>query len=151
VQIVKIELTYSVKEVEDPTHNLAGKINRASQVYEIMRFASYFPTEHLWVVLLKEDRELLGISEVAIGTSFKADFEPREVMRVLLSVRDCKKFLLVHNHPGGDHRPSPQDIEVTSRIKLLAEMFGIDMIDHIVISERGWENILTPKRILASK
>ena len=45
------------------------------------------------------------------------------------------KIILIHNHPSGNATPSQEDFEVTKRIKLCADLFGIKLLYHIVIGD----------------
>lgn len=38
-------------------------------------------------------------------------------------------------HPSYDLRPSPEDIEVTERIKNAGLIIGIELIDHIIVND----------------
>jgi DNA repair protein RadC len=41
--------------------------------------------------------------------------------------------VFVHNHPSGDPAPSPEDQEITRRLKETGEMLGIRVLDHVVL------------------
>ena len=43
-------------------------------------------------------------------------------------------FILAHNHPSGNVTPSPEDIAFTVKMKAGAELIGIPLIDHVIIS-----------------
>jgi DNA repair protein RadC len=43
----------------------------------------------------------------------------------------------MHNHPGGDPRPSRDDIEMTKETRKAAEALGITIHDHLMIGRRG--------------
>jgi DNA repair protein RadC len=55
---------------------------------------------------------------------------------------DSYKIILVHNHPGGDSKPSKDDIEVTRRIKEMSEIIGIKLLDHVIIGENEYTSIV---------
>jgi DNA repair protein RadC len=55
-----------------------------------------------------------------------------EVLREPL-VRDATSFLLVHNHPSGDPRPSAPDVHMTKEILAAAKLLDIELVDHVVI------------------
>ena len=42
-----------------------------------------------------------------------------------------------HNHPSGDPNPSNDDIQITNRIAECGKLFGIGLIDHVIISDDG--------------
>ena len=47
--------------------------------------------------------------------------------------------LILHNHPSGNPVPSPEDMELTRRLAAAGVLMGIDVIDHVVLSNiRSW-------------
>jgi len=48
----------------------------------------------------------------------------------------AKIVLLAHNHPGGSLTPSEDDITATNRIAQALRMVGIQLADHIIVSDR---------------
>ena len=51
------------------------------------------------------------------------------------------KIILIHNHPSGNLMPSRSDIEFTKKIKQASEILGVQILDHIIISENGYTSI----------
>lgn len=43
-------------------------------------------------------------------------------------------FLLVHNHPSGDARPSDTDIRVTRRLRRASEDLEMPLLDHLIVA-----------------
>ena len=48
------------------------------------------------------------------------------------------KIALTHNHPGGDSTPSDSDIQSTKTLKEACNIMGIELLDHIIVSQTGW-------------
>jgi hypothetical protein len=46
-------------------------------------------------------------------------------------------LIVVHNHPSGDPTPSPDDVVLTKRLLLAAEVLGLTMLDHLILGEDG--------------
>ena len=44
-------------------------------------------------------------------------------------------LVLFHNHPSGDPRPSPDDVELTRRLAAAGVLMGIDVIDHVILAD----------------
>ena len=55
-----------------------------------------------------------------------------------LLLANAAAFAVAHNHPSGDPTPSKEDIEITRRLREAADMFGIRMLDHIVIGRERY-------------
>lgn len=50
-------------------------------------------------------------------------------------------MILIHNHPSGDSTPSNMDIQFTDHLYKAAEMFEIDLLDHLVIGNMEYTSI----------
>jgi DNA repair protein RadC len=84
---------------------------------------------------------LLDIVEVARGTVIGVEVHPREVFRPLVRMA-AAGGVLVHNHPSGDPTPSPEDVELTRRLREVGTILGIPIIDHVVIGDRDYRSIV---------
>jgi len=83
---------------------------------------------------------LLDIVEVARGSVLDVQVHPREVFRPLVRMA-AAGAVLVHNHPTGDPTPSPDDIELTRRLRAVGEVVGIPIVDHVVIGDGAFRSI----------
>ncbi|MCT2398845.1 JAB domain-containing protein [Novosphingobium mangrovi (ex Huang et al. 2023)] len=46
-------------------------------------------------------------------------------------------FVLVHNHPSGDSRPSVQDIAATRALAAVARAMDVEFFDHVIVGGRA--------------
>jgi DNA repair protein RadC len=46
--------------------------------------------------------------------------------------------VLIHNHPSGDPRPSPEDIQMTKRVGKALEAIDVALSDHLIIGRKGY-------------
>jgi DNA repair protein RadC len=70
---------------------------------------------------------------VAIGTNDSVACQPREIFRPLIKAA-ASSCLIAHLHPSsGEPVPSPDDIEMTVRLKEAGELLRIPVVDHIVL------------------
>ena len=51
------------------------------------------------------------------------------------------KIIIVHNHPSGDPTPSTSDYLLTENIIKACDIFGIEMLDHIIIGMNRYRSI----------
>jgi DNA repair protein RadC len=84
---------------------------------------------------------LLDVVEVARGSVNSVEVHPREVFRPLLRMA-AAGGVLVHNHPSGDPTPSPDDIDLTRRLREVGQLIGIPIIDHVVIGDHSFRSIV---------
>ena len=87
------------------------------------------------VAYLDSGRRVLrhGIERLTEGTADRATVYPRRVVEAALR-RGAFGMLLAHNHPNGNVTPSDQDKALTRAIVLAAEIVGIRVVDHLIVS-----------------
>jgi DNA repair protein RadC len=83
---------------------------------------------------------LLDVIEIARGTAIGVEVHPREVFRPLIRM-NAAGGMLVHNHPSGDPTPSPEDLNLTRRMREIGHLLGIPIIDHVVVAQHGYRSI----------
>jgi DNA repair protein RadC len=90
--------------------------------------------EEFHVLLLDARHRLIGTSLVTRGTADTSLVHAREVFRE--AVREgASAVILVHNHPSGDPRPSPEDRTVTRQLSEAGNVVGIPVLDHIIVGD----------------
>jgi len=88
--------------------------------------------EKLWVVSYDANRNIRIVTEVARGGYNDVTVSiPALLTAVLMSGTD--RFVVVHNHPGGDVSPTVQDVKLTKMIQEAAATVGLSFEDHIIV------------------
>ena len=59
---------------------------------------------------------------------------PREIFRPAI-IHSAFAFVLVHNHPSGNTKPSEADLQLTKRLAAAAEILQINFLDHIIAGQ----------------
>lgn len=95
------------------------------------------PQELLLVVMMNRNNRVIKEEIIYRGMISTMLVSSREIF-VKLFVNDALKFVLVHNHPGGNPEPSQEDISTTIKIKTEAEKLGLELLDHIVIADNRY-------------
>lgn len=90
--------------------------------------------EHFVAMMLDVKNRVIGIHTASIGILNSALVSPREVFKAAI-LSNAMSVVLGHNHPSGDPTPSPEDFEITERLKKAGEIIGIEVLDHIIIGE----------------
>lgn len=93
--------------------------------------------EHFWVVGLDFDNKISFIELVALGAYNRVNIDSTEVFRVAV-IKDSKRVILVHNHPGNSLEPSDDDKNATDCLVKAGEMLKVDVIDHLIITENNY-------------
>jgi DNA repair protein RadC len=90
--------------------------------------------EEFHVVLLDTRHRLLRTSLVTRGTADTSLVHSREVFREAIR-EGASAVILVHNHPSGDPRPSPEDRTVTRQLVEAGSVVGIPVLDHVIVGD----------------
>ncbi len=104
--------------------------------------ATYFcsleeePREVLIAMHLDNKHHALSIEEVSKGTLSGCPFYNKEILQGAI-LANAGALILIHNHPSGDPKPSPEDIKVTKILRPLAELHNIRLLDHVIIGRRS--------------
>jgi DNA repair protein RadC len=107
-------------------------------IAEVARYRIGFAAEEsFWVVLVDNKNRLLLMEEVGQGTVDQANVYPRDIIGMALEHK-ASGLVLLHNHPGGDPRPSSQDRDLTARIESVAGSLGLRVLDHIILAEESY-------------
>lgn len=95
------------------------------------------PREEFIAVLLDGANRILREVTVSIGTRDSALVVPGDVL--VEAVREsAAAVIFVHNHPSGDPLPSPEDVQVTRRLREACALLGIRFLDHVIVADRGY-------------
>jgi len=92
--------------------------------------------EHLWGVYLDSREIIKRIELINLGLVNVNLVHPREFFKPAIEV-SATGAIMVHNHPSGNVSPSEEDLETTKKIIEAGKILGIDLLDHIIISEEG--------------
>src|SRR4051794_3269000 len=88
--------------------------------------------ELFYVVLLNNKNKKIRDVKISEGSLTASLVHPREVYNPVIR-ESAAAVIFVHNHPSGDPAPSPEDIEITRRLKEVGEVMGVRVLDHVVI------------------
>ncbi len=93
--------------------------------------------EHFLALLLDTRNQLIKVAEISVGSLDSSLVHPREVFKEAISAT-AASVIFVHNHPSGDPTASEDDIRLTKRLAEVGEIVGIDVLDHIIISDKNY-------------
>lgn len=102
----------------------------------VFQYVSSLGSEDLeWLLGLFVDEKLnlLAVVTLAVGDETSVESDIPELIFRALSLR-AKAFMLVHNHPSGDARPSSSDRQLTRHLRFLAEQMGLRLLDHLIVA-----------------
>jgi DNA repair protein RadC len=115
------------------------------RVHELLRHAAHAEREGFHVVLLDVRGRLLKAVQVAEGSLSQCPVSPRDALRP--AVREgAHGIVFAHNHPSGDPTPSPEDHDLTERLRAAAELVGVLARDHVIVAAGGYYSFVEAGR-----
>jgi DNA repair protein RadC len=113
------------------------KIASPGDVWPIVAHWSDRKQERFICCSLNGAHELIAARVVSVGLVNRTVVHPREVYADPITDRACA-VIVAHNHPSGRLEPSPEDREITCRLKEAADTLGIALLDHVIFSSSGY-------------
>ena len=92
--------------------------------------------EEFWAIHLDRANHLVCWDQVSIGALSECHVSPREVLKMAL-LSNASSMIFLHNHPSGNTDPSREDTALTEKLVKAAEIFGIRILDHIILALSG--------------
>lgn len=92
--------------------------------------------EECWAIYLTSTNGVLEQMRISQGGVQATVVDTRCVVKRALELL-APKIILVHNHPSGMAKPSAQDVALTTKIQQAAQLFDIELIDHVIVSSEG--------------
>ncbi len=93
--------------------------------------------EHFVVLSLDAHNRLIKISNISVGSLNTSIVHPREVFKEAIQ-SSAAQIIIAHNHPSGNLEASPEDVALTRRLEEAAKIFGIELLDHIIVAEDNY-------------
>lgn len=102
--------------------------------------------ENFLVIYLDNHQRYITHKILFKGTIDKSIINPREIIKEALLI-NATRIIIMHNHPSGITTPSVSDDETTKSIAEAASLFGITLLDHIIVGNSNYYSYLEEKRI----
>ncbi|MBW3019566.1 DNA repair protein RadC [Candidatus Woesearchaeota archaeon] len=93
------------------------------------------------LVCLNTKNQINAIQEVSIGSLSSSIVHPREVYKLAI-LNNSASVAFLHNHPSGSTDPSQDDIEITKRLVEIGKLFGIKVLDHVIIGDDTYFSLM---------
>lgn len=110
-------------------------IKNSNDIFLYMRNeAARHNIEKIWILLLNRANAILECREVSSGGTSATVFDLKMVLRQILITPGIEAVVMVHNHPSGSLRPSPQDDQITRQLAEGCRYLGIRLLDHVIVT-----------------
>ena len=93
--------------------------------------------EHLLFIGLDRGNNVRNISILGIGSNCEVLVDSKDIIRTAL-LSCSERVVLVHNDPSNNLEPSKADIHITNITNNLLKSFNIELLDHIIVTEKEY-------------
>ena len=114
----------TVTKAEDIAEIMSTVLNKEAELDQ--------QKENFWVLGVNVKNVIQYIDLVSLGILNSSLVHPRETFRLAI-LKGVASIFCVHNHPGGDAKPSSEDIRITDQLIKASCIVGIKLLDHIII------------------
>jgi len=98
---------------------------------------SYLEQEEFWVLCLNIQNHVLLKKCLSNGGISETTVDVRLLFKNAIRL-GATALIVAHNHPSGTLSPSRSDEVLTAKIKKGGENLDIKLLDHLIISEKGY-------------
>lgn len=137
---------YQEEMTRQATNNIP-QIKSSKDIYERMRIRiANIDHEEIWVMLLNNNNIVISEFRVTSGNAVSSIFDVRMIIKRAL-LENAMALVMCHNHPSGNLYSSPQDDLITRKLRDACKAMDIRMLDHVIISTRGYYSYADQGRI----
>ncbi len=114
------------------------KVTSSKLIFEIMQpILGDLQHEEFWVIYLNNANKIIFKKQLSKGGITGTMVDTRLVFNKAIELL-ATGIILCHNHPSGTLKPSNADKNLTSKIKYAGETLDIKVLDHLIITEKGY-------------
>ena len=127
----------SATKMAQASYQIGGPADAFNYLAPEMRGLS---CERVDMLLLNTRHRVIKRETLSIGSLAGAGVTPQKVIRTAV-IYNAAGVVIAHNHPSGDSKPSPDDINTTKAIAKALDLVGIDLVDHLVIGNNNYASM----------
>ena len=113
-------------------------IRSSKDIFDLMRYdIGTLPHEEIHLIFLNRGNRVTEVRKMTQGSATASLFDLKMFLKEAL-LANAQGVIMCHNHPSGQRRPSPEDDNITRRLKRGCESIDLNMLDHIIITSDGF-------------
>lgn len=135
---IRIRMAFELTKRKASQEVRYQKLNSAEAVYQYLHpTLADLDHEVFYVLYLNRNHELKSAQLLFQGGVNATVIDTRIIFKEAVS-HLASSIILVHNHPSGNLSPSGADRNITKKCKEAGKLFDIPVLDHLIISSRGY-------------
>jgi DNA repair protein RadC len=114
------------------------RIDCSKDIYDIFApILSDLPYEEFWILCLNRNNGVVDKIKISQGGISMTVVDIKLITKSAIE-RLASSVIAVHNHPSGSVNPGKEDILLTMRIKTALDYFGIQLFDHLIVTDNAY-------------
>ena len=132
IPIVRTKLVkeYDIMFHKDKIFGIEG----ADEIFD--RLIGGSTLEKVAIICLDSNNKVINAAVTNVGTDKRVEIVPSELFRIAI-LSNANSIVICHNHPSGELKPSPYDVEITKKIGYVGSILGIKLIDSLILGDNG--------------
>ncbi len=112
-------------------------LSSSVEAYNILKplFADEDDIEKMFFIFMNQANEIITVESLFKGSIAGSAVFPREIIKRIIQLK-ANAFVMAHNHPSGNHRPSNEDKAITFRTLVATSSIDVGFHDHLIIGDR---------------
>jgi DNA repair protein RadC len=114
------------------------KITASLEIFNLLK-EKYENLEHeeFYVIYLNRANEIISIKQLSKGGITGTVVDARLIFKFGINFL-ASGIILTHNHPSGQLKPSEEDLKLTKKIKVIGNLMGILVLDHLIFGDNAY-------------
>jgi DNA repair protein RadC len=111
-------------------------VSNSKEVYHVLKplFAQEDDVEKVYFIFMDAQNRIISIENLFTGSIITATIHSRELIKRILKL-GASAFVMAHNHPSGDIKPSPEDKSISVKVGIATASIDVAFHDHVIIRE----------------
>ena len=102
--------------------------------------------ENMILIGLDRGNHIRTLKLMGLGTNRYIEINSKDILRTAL-ISGSESIILVHNHPSNSLKASSEDLHFTNITRKFLEVFNIQLLDHIIVTENEHLSMLNEKLV----
>ncbi|MBC8987325.1 DNA repair protein RadC [Pedobacter sp. N36a] len=121
-----------------PSTVILPKITSSHDCYrELSPVLTDLTHEEFWILLLNRANEVLAKLQISVGGLSGTVADPKIIYKIALE-HGASYIVLAHNHPSGNLKPSPEDLQLTNKLVSAGKLLDLPVLDHLIITNKSF-------------
>lgn len=140
-----VEFKLKAEKQEFPIEKIVSSLDVANYARKFY-FDDINIYESVFIILLNQAQNTIGYAKISQGGVSSCLVDKKIVAKYAIDSL-ASGVILVHNHPSGSLRASKFDDQITKEVQLCLQVFDIELLDHIIITNDSFYSYNDERRL----